>query len=168
MHTYTVMKEKVQSLQTERNKYVFKRDIYDDSDRAHMTSFLIEFKTEEKKIKFSSSLTDSTHYVSLSRLSNHCAVFSSEHSGVPQSSFLDPILWSMYIKPLSTIVHSQSITHHSLPDDLQLQMSARPVEISELLHSMLSPCCFLWFIVAVYLFHLSFCCLFILSLTLLI
>ena len=48
MHIYTVIKEKVQSLQTERNKYVFKQDLNDDSDGAHLTSFGIEFQTEEE------------------------------------------------------------------------------------------------------------------------
>ena len=40
----------------------------------------------------------------------------------------------MYVKPLSAIVDSHSITHHSFADDLQLQMSAPPDRISELLH----------------------------------
>ena len=44
----------------------------------------------------------------------------------------------MYIKPLSAIIDSQSIIHHSFADDLQLQMSAPPDRISELLHSMQS------------------------------
>ena len=44
----------------------------------------------------------------------------------------------MYIKPLSAIIDSHSITHHSFADDLQLQMSAPPDRISELLNSMQS------------------------------
>ena len=48
MHICTVIKEKVQSLQTERNKYVIKRDLDDDSDGAHLTSFGIDFQTEEE------------------------------------------------------------------------------------------------------------------------
>ena len=44
----------------------------------------------------------------------------------------------MYIKPLSAIIDSHSIIHHSFADDLQLQMSAPPYRISELLHSMQS------------------------------
>ena len=44
----------------------------------------------------------------------------------------------MYIKPLSAIIDSHSIIHHSFADDLQLQMSASPDRISELLHSMQS------------------------------
>ena len=47
MHIYTVIKEKVQSLLTERNKYVFKRDLIDDSDETHLSSYGIEFQTEE-------------------------------------------------------------------------------------------------------------------------
>ena len=41
----------------------------------------------------------------------------------------------MYIKPLSAIIDSHSIIQHSFADDLQLQMSATPDRISELLHS---------------------------------
>ena len=38
---------KVQSLVAERNKYVFKQDFNDDSDGAHLTSFVMEFQVEE-------------------------------------------------------------------------------------------------------------------------
>ena len=59
---------------------------------------------------FSSYLTDRTHYVSLS---NHCSAFTHVHSGVPQGSVLGPTLFTMYIKPLSAIIDSHSIIHHS-------------------------------------------------------
>ena len=49
MHICTVIKEKVQSLQTEQNKFVFKQDLNDDGDGTHMTSFGIELQTEAKK-----------------------------------------------------------------------------------------------------------------------
>ena len=48
MHICTVIKDTVQSLLTERNKYVFKQDLNDDSDGANLTSFGIEFQIEEE------------------------------------------------------------------------------------------------------------------------
>ena len=84
---------------------------------------------------FSSYLTNRTHYVSLS---NHYSAFTPVHSGVPQGSVHGPMLLTMYIKPLSAIIDSHSIIHHSFADDLQLQMSAFPDRTSELLHSMQS------------------------------
>ena len=48
MHICTVIKDTVQSLKTERNKNVFKRGLDDDSDGAHLTSFGMEFQTEEE------------------------------------------------------------------------------------------------------------------------
>ena len=83
-------------------------------------------------------LIDRTHYVSLS---NNCSSFTPVHTGVSQGSVLGPMLFTMYIKPLSAIIDSHSIIHHSFADDLQLQMSAPPDTISELLHSMQSCIC---------------------------
>ena len=57
---------------------------------------------------------------------------------VTQGSALGPMLFTMYIKPLSAIIDSHSIIHHSFADDLPFQMSAPPDRISKLLHSMQS------------------------------
>ena len=86
--------------------------------------------------RFSSYLTDRTHYVSLS---NHCSAFAPVHPVVPQGSVHGRILLTMYTKPLSAIIDSHSIIHHSFADDIQLQMSAPPDRISALHHSM-QPC----------------------------
>ena len=48
MHIYTAIKEKVMSYCNEQNKYIFKRDINDDSDEAHLTSFGTHFQKEEE------------------------------------------------------------------------------------------------------------------------
>ena len=58
---------------------------------------------------FSSYLTDRTHYVSLS---NHCSDFAPVHTGVSQGSVLGPMLFTMYVKPLSANIDSHSIIHH--------------------------------------------------------
>ena len=55
-----------------------------------------------------------------------------------QGSVLGPMHFTMYIKPLSATMDSHSIIHHSFAEDLQLWMSASPVDISEHFHSMQS------------------------------
>ena len=87
---------------------------------------------------FSSYLTDCTQYVSLS---NHCSAFAPVHSGVPQGSFLGPMLFTMYVTPLSATMDTHSIMHYLSADDLLLQMSAPPDNGSELLRSMQSYIC---------------------------
>ena len=77
----------------------------------------------------SSYLNNRTQHV---HLSNHRSALAPVHSGVPQGSVLDPIPFSMYIKPLSAIIDSHSTIHHSFSDDLQPQMSAPPDKISTL------------------------------------
>ena len=47
----------------------------------------------------------------------------------------------MYIKPLSGTIKSHSTIYNSFAEDLQLQMSAPPDKISELLRSMQSCIC---------------------------
>ena len=49
MYICTVVKGRVQSPETERNKYGFKRELNDDIDEAHLTSFGTEFQTEKRQ-----------------------------------------------------------------------------------------------------------------------
>ena len=73
-------------------------------------------------------LTDRTHYVSLS---NYCFALAPVHPAVVHGSVLGPMLFSMYIKPLSAIIDSHSIIHYSFADDLQLQMAVPLHKISK-------------------------------------
>ena len=85
-----------------------------------------DFGFTDAVLQWSSSyLIDRIHYVTLS---NHCSAFAPVHSCAPQASDLDPILFAMYNKPLSAIIDSHSIIHHSFADDLKLQMSAPQIK----------------------------------------
>ena len=57
-------------------------------------------------------------------------------SCVPQGSVLGPILFVLYTTPLSTVIERHSILHHSYADDTQLQNSATPDRLPNLIDSM--------------------------------
>ena len=106
----------------------------DTIDHYPCTRLHADFGFTDAVLQWSSScLTDRTQYVSLSKHS----VFVCAHTGVPQGSALGPMLFTMYVTPLSALL-IHTIMHHSFADDLQLQMSDPPDKISELLHSMQS------------------------------
>ena len=87
----------------------------DHSIKVHQLNTDYEF-TNTCPPWFSSHLTDRTQYVSLS---NHCSSFTSTKSGHPWCLVHGPVPFSMYIKPLSTIIDSHHIAHHSFADDIQ-------------------------------------------------
>ena len=49
-----------------------------------------------------------------------------QKSGIPQGSVLDPLLFAMYISPISNVVTAHSLDHHQYADDTQLYMAVRP------------------------------------------
>ena len=46
MHLCSLMKDNIQTLQAERNRYVYKRHLDYVSDGEHLTSFLLQFQIE--------------------------------------------------------------------------------------------------------------------------
>ena len=109
-------------------------DTIDHTILVHRFHTDIEF-TDTVLQWFSSYLTNRTHYISLF---NHCSALAPVHSGAPQGSFLCLMHFIMQIEPLSAIIDSHSIIHHSFADHLQLHMSAPSARIFELIHSMQS------------------------------
>ena len=100
------------------------------------TVFITGFGFTDAVLQWSSSyLTDRTQYIFLA---NYCSAFAPVHSCVHQCSVLGLILFSIHVKPLPTIFVLHSITHYSLANYIQLQLSALPDKISMLLHSIQS------------------------------
>ena len=82
---------------------------------------------------FSSYLSGRIQSVSVH---SHTSVPVSVSCGVPQGSVLGPILFVLYTTPLSTVNERHSILHHSYADDTQLQNSATPDRLPNLIDSM--------------------------------
>ena len=67
---------------------------------------------------------------------SHTSVPALVSCGVLQGSVLGPILFVLYTTPLSAVIERHSILHHSYADDSQLQNSATPDRLPDLIDSM--------------------------------
>ena len=81
---------------------------------------------------FSSYLSGRIQSVSVH---SHTSVPVSVSCGVPLGSVLCPILFVLYTTPLSAVIERHSILHHSYADDSQLQNSATPDRLPDLIDS---------------------------------
>ena len=82
---------------------------------------------------FSSYLLNRTQIVSVQNTNSDPTSIS---FGVPQGSVLGPVLFVLYTSPLSEIISSHSVLHHSYADDTQLQKSVTPSHVGDLIQSM--------------------------------
>ena len=82
---------------------------------------------------FSSYLSGRIQSVSVH---SHTSVPASVSCSVPQGSVLGPILFVLYTTPLSAVIERHSILYHSYADDSQLQNSATPDRLPDLIDSM--------------------------------
>ncbi len=72
---------------------------------------------------FKSYLSDRTQFVTINDTNSKSVPLT---FGVPQGSVLGPILFILYIKPLSSLIKSHSVNGQSFADDTQLHTSCPP------------------------------------------
>ncbi|KAI2647852.1 RNA-directed DNA polymerase from mobile element jockey [Labeo rohita] len=76
---------------------------------------------------FRSYLEGRGYYVSIGE---HKSKWTSMTCGVPQGSILAPLLFSLYMLPLSLIMRKNQIAYHSYADDTQIYLALSPNDYS--------------------------------------
>ena len=87
---------------------------------------------------FSSYLSNRTQIVSVDNVHSSSVPV---RFGVPQGSVLGPVLFVLYTASLTDVIESHSVLHHCYADDSQLQISAPPHHVDELVQTIQACIC---------------------------
>ena len=68
-------------------------------------------------------------------IANHILSTNELHYGVPQGSVLGPILFVLYIQPLSNLIKRHSLSYHLFADDIQIEASILPQHVHSAISS---------------------------------
>ena len=68
-------------------------------------------------------------------IANHISSTKELHYGVPHGSVLGPILFVLYIQPLSNLIRQHSLSVHLFADDIQIKTSILPQHVHSAISS---------------------------------
>ena len=68
-------------------------------------------------------------------IANHMSPSNQLHYGIPQGSDLGPILFALYIQPLSDLIKRHSLSVHLFADDIQIETSFLPQNVHSAISS---------------------------------
>ena len=64
---------------------------------------------------------------------SHCNIEGNEHADVPQGSVLGPLLFTLYVSPIASLVSRLGIQQHQYADDTQLHIAiSKPTETTDI------------------------------------
>ena len=69
-------------------------------------------------------------------IANHISPTKELHYGAPQGSVLGPILFVLYIQPLSKLIKRHSLSVHLLADDIKIETSILPQHVHSAISSL--------------------------------
>ena len=68
-------------------------------------------------------------------IANYILPAKEHHYGVPQGSVSGPILFAVYIRPLSKLIKRHSLSVHLFADDIQIETSIPPQHVHSAISS---------------------------------